>query len=217
MSQWKLVVGNRNYSSWSLRGWLVLQHSGLPFSCIDLQLQSADFAAEVARYTPVGKVPVLLVGEMAIWDSLAIAEFVAEQRPDIWPADPLARARARSLCAEMHAGFGALRQQMPMNLQARDRQVPQRPELAADIARIEAIWSQTRQQFGAVGPWLFGHWSIADAFFAPVAARFRSYGVALGAEAARYQQTLLADPAIEQWLADGVDQGIITAAEVGQR
>ncbi len=215
MHELTLVVGNRNYSSWSLRGWLVLQHSGLAFSTINLQLQAQEFATEVARYSPVGKVPVLLVAGEAIWDSLAIAEYLAEQQPSLWPAATQARARARSLCAEMHSGFMALRQQMPMNLQARERQVPMRPELAADIARIEAIWQQTRQAFGATGPWLFGDWSIADAFFTPVAARFRSYGVTLGAEAAAYQQTLLSDPALALWLAEGGDQGIIADAEVG--
>ena len=201
MSNLTLIIGNRTQSSWSLRGWLALAHSGLPYRTLSLDLFSTDFKQQALQYSPAGKVPVLLVGETPIWDSLAIGEYLAEQVPELWPQDPLVRARARSLCADMHSSFQALRQQMPMDLSREDLGVPMTSELAADITRISKMWEDERRLAAENGPWLFGRWSIADAFYAPVATRFRSYGVLLGELAADYQMTLLTDPALQAWVA----------------
>ena len=215
MSALTLVIGNKNYSSWSLRGWLVASHSGLAFNEQQLALQAADFKQQVARFSPAGRVPVLLVGETAIWDSLAIAEYLAELEPGLWPTSLLDRARARAISAEMHSGFQALRQQMPMNVRAVGRTVPSTPALEADIARIVDIWESCRREHLRQGPWLFGHWSIADAMYAPVAARFRTYGVSLPVLAAEYLVTALSDPALLDWAVAAQEEPTLPSSEVG--
>lgn len=215
MSALTLVIGNKNYSSWSLRAWLVASHSGLAFKERQLALQAADFKQQVACFSPAGRVPVLLVDETAIWDSVAIAEYLAEQVPALWPDAELDRARARAISAEMHSGFQALRQQMPMNVRAVGRSVPSTPALEADIARIVAIWESCRREHLRQGPWLFGRWSIADAMFAPVAARFRTYGVALPVLAAEYLVTALADPALLDWAVGAQEEPSLPSSEVG--
>lgn len=215
MSALTLVIGNKNYSSWSLRAWLVASHSGLNFHELPLQLQSADFKHQVARFSPAGRVPVLLVGETSIWDSLAIAEYLAELEPRLWPVSVLGRAKARAISAEMHSGFQALRQQMPMNVRATGRHVSSTTALDADIARIIAIWEECRLQHGTEGPWLFGHWSIADAMFAPVASRFRTYGVELPPLSRAYVTTVLSDPLFLAWEEAAQHEEAMACSEVG--
>jgi glutathione S-transferase len=198
-----LHIGNKNYSSWSLRPWLVLRQSGIPFreEVVSLQ-EDAGKAARFARL-PGGRVPVLDDGGVIVWDSLAIAEYLAERHPGLWPADPVARAWARSISAEMHSGFGALRSGMSMDVRSRRPQRKRSEAVLRDIARVERIWSETRARFGGPGGMLFGAFGIADAFYAPVAFRFRTYGVAPAGAAGEYLAELLALPAMRQWEAEG--------------
>lgn len=199
----KLVIGNKNYSSWSLRPWLLMRHAGIPFEEVQLRLFTEGFAAEIARYSPGGKVPALIDGDVTVWDSLSIAEYLAERFPgkQLWPADPAARAYARSICAEMHAGFANLRNNLPMNVTA---VLPGRGWNVAvqrDVARIGAIWSDLRARHGAKGPFLFGAFTVADAFFAPVVSRFATYGIHLPDAAKAYADFILALPAMQEWIA----------------
>jgi glutathione S-transferase len=196
-----LVIGNKNYSSWSLRPWLLLQHFGVDFDEVRLALDTPGFAAEVARYSPTGKVPALQDGALQLWDSLAICEYVNERwlAGCGWPADLQQRALARAAAAEMHSGFIALRTQLPMN--SRRRPDAYRWDAAAqrDIDRILALWTALRRAHGAGGEFLFGTFGIVDAMFAPVAVRFDGYGVPPEGEAAHYLQALLALPALREW------------------
>jgi glutathione S-transferase len=200
----KLVIANRNYSSWSLRAWLVLERTRAPFEEIQIPLRQPGTDAEIRRYSPSGRLPVLIDGPLVVWDSLAIAEQLAEKfgGARLWPTDPVARGMARSACAEMHSGFSALRQTLPMNIRRRRPGSFSAPSVQQDIARITELWTGLRQRFGAGGPYLFREWGIADAFFTPIAARFRSYGVPLPPEAAAYRDTLLAWPAFRRWEAE---------------
>ena len=212
-----LVIGNKNYSSWSMRAWLLLRWLEIDFEEIVIPLYRPDSRAAVRPYSPNGLLPALVDGELRIWDSFAIVLHLADRFPEIWPADPAKRAFVRSVCAEMHSGFLALRTFMPHNGRARDRRVPRTPALDADIARIEEIWTEGRRRFGAAGPWLAGPFGIGDIMFAPVASRFRTYGVTLDAPAEDYRTTLLRHPLVERWFAEGADEPeIIQAAEVGQ-
>lgn len=203
MSRLTLVGGNRNYSSWSLRPWILLKHLGLEFEDVRIALDTPAFHSEIERWSPTRKVPVLLDGGVHVWESIAIVEYLDERSGGrAWPQDVAARAHARSISAEMHAGFQALRSAYPMNVRARDRRVATTPELAAAIARIDAIWSDCRRRYGALGPWLFGDYCAADAMYAPVAFRFRTYGTAgLGAESIAYVDTVVADPLVRPWIA----------------
>jgi glutathione S-transferase len=198
----KLVIANKNYSSWSLRAWLMLRCAEIPFDEVMIRFGAPDFAARLAQYTPAGRVPVLVDGATTIWDSLAIAEYVAETFPDraLWPADRAARARARSVCAEMHAGFGALRSRLPMNCELALPDLRLDNAVRKDVDRIVAIWRDCRR-FASAGPLLFGDFTIADAYFAPVCVRMRSYAVALPDDARRYVDTVLALPAMQAWIA----------------
>lgn len=196
-----LVIGNKNYSSWSLRPWLAARHAGIEFDEIRIPLYTPDAAAQIQQYSPSGKVPVWREGEFAVWDSLAICEYLAERSPALWPADAAARAVARSVSAEMHSGFVALRTNMTMNARARGRRVAVTPETAADIDRIAAIWTDCRKRFGAGGPWLFGAFSIADAMFGPVVLRFVPYGVSRPGAVDDYVATWMADPHLQAWIA----------------
>jgi glutathione S-transferase len=202
MSTLKIVLGSKNLSSWSLRPWLVLKHLGVPFEEVVIALQQPTTAAEIRRYSPSGKVPALLDGDVTLWDSLAICEHLNERFPDraLWPTEPKARATARSVSAEMHSGFTALRTDMPMNVCGSFPAVPRRPEVQQDIARIQALWTECRKTHGAGGPFLFGAYSIADAMFAPVVTRFRSYCVPMDGEVARYADTHWTLPAMQQWV-----------------
>ena len=195
-----LVIGNKNYSSWSLRAWMLLRHLGLEFEELVLPLYTPAYAGEIRRYSPAGRVPVLLDGKLHVWDTLAIAEYLAEKTGRGWPVDSAARARARSLSAEMHSGFQALRSSCPFNARARGKSVAQGPELRADIERIDDIWRETRELFGQGGPWLFGDYSIADAMYCAVVLRFRTYGIDLSAPSSAYRNTVLSDPPLLEWL-----------------
>lgn len=201
----QLVIGNKNFSSWSLRPWLLLKQAGLPFREIPVRLRQADTKAQILAHSPSGKVPALIDGDLTVWDSLAICEYLAEKaslnQVDLWPADPKARAEARSVSAEMHSGFAALRQQMSMEVAASRPGEGQTQEVLADIARIAALWTSCRERFAAAGPFLFGDFSVADAMYAPVAFRFHTYGVELPPLAAAYRDTLLALPAMLEWAA----------------
>ena len=204
----KLVVGNKNYSSWSMRPWLLLKQLEIPFEEEALSFNDPRFKERVLRYSPAGKVPVLVDGDLAIWDSLAIVEYLAERFPDrgIWPADQRARAHARSICAEMHTGFGALRSQLPMNCELRLHWMPLDIHARRDVARIVALWTDCRTRFGQSGPYLFGKFSAADAYFAPVVRRFVGFDVELPQEAATYVATIDALAAMQAWVKAALDE-----------
>lgn len=203
MSNLSLVIGNKAYSSWSLRPWLLMKQAAIDFAEIRVSLYEARAKQNLLRHSPTGKVPVLRDGGLTIWDSLAICEYLAEKYPlkKLWPADTAARALARAVSAEMHSGFSALRSQMPMNVR---RELPGRARTAdadADIARIDAIWTDCRTRFGAQEPFLFGTFSIADAMYAPVVTRFRTYGVILAGAAAQYANAIYTLPSMQEWIA----------------
>lgn len=220
----RLIIGNRNYSSWSLRAWLVAARCGVPFEVVRLPLDTPEFAARVHALSPSGRVPALQLGSVVVWDSLAIAETLAERFPaaQLWPMDADARAEARAVSAEMHAGFGALRQALPMNIRAR-RHVELGTAVQADIARVHALWASCRARFAAQGPWLFGAWSIADAMYAPVVTRFVTYRVegdgrdpAADAHVAGYITTTCADPLLAEWSALAREETeVVEADEAG--
>ncbi len=208
----QLYIGNKNYSSWSMRPWLLMRQRAIPFEEIKLRLSfdaGSPFKNQLLQFAPTGKVPLLLDGELAVWDTLAIAEYLAEKYPELqlWPAEPKQRARARCLCAEMHSGFAALRNSFPMNLEASLPEVGARllresPAAAQDLARIEQMWSQQLAASG--GPFLFGQFGIADAYFAPVCTRIRTYGLAVNAQAQAYLNRIFALPAFQAWQQDAL-------------
>jgi len=201
MAALTLVVGSRNYSSWSLRPWLLMRHLGLPFEERQFHLDTPEFDAEIAKFSPTRRVPVLVHGDLVIWESLAICEYASELAGGRgWPGDPRLRALARAAASEMHSGFGALRAACPMNARATGRQVPMTPPLARDLARIDALWSGCRRDQGGLGPWLFGEFSVADAMYAPVALRLRTYGLPLSLLATRYLDTMLGDAQLREWI-----------------
>lgn len=199
----KLFIGNKNYSTWSLRAWLLLREAGIKFEenriCLDVESTSTDIAALRAG----GTVPVLQLGNLTVWDSLAIAETVAERWPEknLWPQDADARAHARCISSEMHSGFAALRECMPMNCRAMGRKVPLPDELSSDIDRVIAMWSDCHRRFSGDGGWLFEEFSVADAMFAPVVLRLRTYGINLPESAGYYPRRLLESEAMQEWLA----------------
>jgi glutathione S-transferase len=200
MSQLTLVIGNKNYSSWSLRPWMLLKHLQLEFREVQIPLDTPEFKDQVAQYGPSGRVPVLKHGDVTVWDSLAICEYLAEIAGQGWPVDRKARAVARAVCAEMHSGFTNLRMEWPMNARARNRRTPMTPGLEADMDRIDEIWMDCRRRFGAAGPWLFGEYSIADAMYAPVVLRFNTYRAQISDTARWYIATALADSALQEWV-----------------
>jgi glutathione S-transferase len=194
-----LLIGSKNYSSWSLRPWLFLRKAGFKFREQLVYLDASDYQAQIAALSPSRRVPLLIDGGVKIWDSLAICEYVAELTGFGLPRERAARARARSVCAEMHSGFQTLRDECPMNVRARNRRVPLTPRLDADIARVDEIWGGCRESCGVGGDWLFGDFSMADAMFAPVLFRFQSYGVRLSAASQTYLDHALGDPAVREW------------------
>ncbi|GLH76342.1 glutathione S-transferase [Bradyrhizobium sp. SSBR45G] len=204
----KLVIGNKNYSSWSMRPWLALRGCDIAFEEIVIPLYTSDPAdkARILKHSPAGKVPILIDGAVTVWDSLAIIEYLAERFPEaaLWPADAAARAQARSVSAEMHSGFQALRNECPMNLHREIRPVELSADAKANIARVEDIWRDCRASFGAGGPFLFGRFSGADAMFAPVVTRFHSFAVPVSAETRAYMDTMMAMPAFAAWVRDGL-------------
>jgi glutathione S-transferase len=205
-TNYTLVIGDKNLSSWSLRPWIALKHCGIPFVEECIRLRQPDSRAEILRHSPAGKVPALKTRTGVVWDSLAILEYLAERHPDhrLWPQDEEARAAARCISAEMHSGFVTLRNDMSMDLLAKLPSPPISEALEADIRRVAAIWHDARSRFGKGGPFLFGGFSNADAMFAPVATRFRTYGVDLSVfgddgTASAYAEALLALPAMGEW------------------
>ncbi len=195
----KLVIGDRNYSSWSLRPWLVMKQADLPFEEIPIRLSSTGAKAQILKYSPSGKVPCLIDGETVVWESLAICEYLAEKVPGLWPAHAKARAEARSISAEMHAGFRALRRSMPMEIHASKPFEGRTPEGGADIARIVDIWEGCRSRFAEQGPFLFGRFSIADAMFSPIVWRFLTYAVELPPASQAWVENMCALPAMQEW------------------
>ena len=202
MADFELVIGNKNYSSWSLRPWLAMTHFGVPFRETMVLLDTPTMKDELLTHSPAGRVPVLKHGDLVIWDSLAILEYLAERFPEhgFWPADRAARARARSLAAEMHAGFPDLRAELPMDCRARRPDHRWSDAAAADIDRVKAIWAETRQTFGAGGAFLCGEFGAVDAMFAPVVSRFVTYSVTLDGAAADYRDAVWNLPAMQAWL-----------------
>ena len=211
----QLYIGNKNYSSWSLRAWLLLRQAGIAFTERQLRLDwtlDSQFKRTLLAIAPSGRVPLLVDDDgFAVWDSLAIAETIAELHPEkrLWPVDRRQRARARSLCAEMHSGFTALRNRCPMNIEASLPEVGRRvatewPDVAADLRRIDAMWSEQLEASG--GPFLFGEFGIVDAYYAPVCSRVRTYALPLGAAALAYVERIHALPAMREWCAAARDE-----------
>ena len=210
----RLVIGNKNYSSWSLRPWLLLRHFDVPFEEILLPLDTPEFHERIGPLSPSRRVPALHDGELVVWDSLAICEYANERWLDGrgWPADRARRALARSVAAEMHSGFPALRGQLPMNLRRQPREPHWDESARRDIARVQSIWTGLRDQAGD-GDFLFGAFGIADAMYAPVCARFRSYGVPLEPACAAYVEAVFALPAMREWLASALAETARVAAD----
>ena len=200
----KLVLANKAYSSWSLRPWILLAHFKIPFEEIVIPLDLPETRAAILKHSPTGKVPALIDGAITIWESLAIMEYVAEKYPEkaIWPKAKAARAHARAISSEMHAGFQALRQQCPMNFRRSVRRIDFTPETLADIARIEAAWAQARERFGKAGPFLFGRFSAADAMFAPVVNRLHVYDAPVKKATRDYMNAMSSLPAWKAWTKD---------------
>jgi len=201
----RLIIGNKNYSSWSLRPWIAMKVAGIAFDETVISLEAPDFKAQVTALSGAGKVPVLLDGEVCVWESLAILEYLAEKFPNagLWPAQEHARAHARAVAAEMHGGFLPLRRHLPMNVRRPVKLRPLDDGAKADVARIETVWSECRAQFGAGGAFLYGRFGAADAMYAPVVWRFHTYAVHVSAAARAYMDAVLALPASREWYEAG--------------
>ncbi len=200
-----LVIGNKNYSSWSMRPWVAMTAFDIPFKEIRILLDQPDTTNRIAEYSLAGRVPVLIDGDLTVWDSLAICEYVAEQHPDkkLWPQNVVARARARSICAEMHGSFSSLRSSMSMDIRASHPGAGRTPQTQGDIGRISEIWEECLSQYGH-HQFLFGEFSIADAYFAPVVMRFQTYGVFLAPALQAYMERVLAHPAVTRWVQEAM-------------
>ena len=218
----QLYIGNKNYSSWSMRPWVLMRQAGIAFDEVKLRFDAfspdSRFKREIARVTPAGRVPVLVDAGFAVWDTLAIAEYLAEKFSDkaLWPADAQARARARSICCEMHSGFGALRGHFPMNIEASlpavgERVLREQPAVREDLDRITSMWRASLDAHG--GPLLFGQFSIADAMFAPVVTRLMTYRVSVDQDIALYMQRVAALPGVAAWVADALAERDFLAFE----
>jgi glutathione S-transferase len=197
----RLVIGNKNYSSWSFRPWLAMKVTGIAFEETLISLEAPDFKSRVTAFGGAGRVPTLIDGDTCVWESLAILEYLAEKFPvaALWPESAVARAHARAVASEMHAGFAAVRRQLPMNIRRPVIPSVLDTDAAGDVTRIEAIWSECRSRFGAGGPFLYGVFSATDAMFAPVVWRFHTYAVGVGAVARSYMGALMALPAWNEW------------------
>jgi glutathione S-transferase len=202
-----LLIGSKNYSSWSLRPWIFLRKAAFAFTEQIVHFDETGYQAQIAALSPSHRVPLLIDAGSKIWDSLAICEYAAELTGRGLPSDRMARARARSVAAEMHSGFQALRDECPMNVRARNRHVPLTPALQRDVARIDEIWSGCRTEHGRSGNWLFGDFSMADAMFAPVFFRFQTYGAALSPTSQTYLNHALQDPDVRLWQDTAAQEG----------
>jgi glutathione S-transferase len=209
-----LTIGNKNYSSWSMRPWFAMKVAGIPFEETVISLDAPDFK-ERLKISGTGKVPVLVDGAVQVWESLAILEYLAETIPaaKLWPADPAARAHARAIANEMHAGFVPLRRQCPMNMWRPVKKMELNAEAAANAARIDAMWSDCRARFGAGGPFLFGTFTASDAMYAPVVSRFHTYAVEVGAASRAYMAAVMALPAWAEWRAAALKEEWVLAQD----
>ena len=218
MGKLTFVTGNKNYSSWSMRPWLALCATRAPFEEIVVPLYVPGYKARLLELSPAGKVPILKQDERVIWDSLAICEFLAEQFPQarLWPEETQARTLARAISAEMHSGFTAIRSSMPFNCRATGRRIQTSAELETEIMRVQAIWRECRTRHGQGGPWLFGHFSVADCMYIPLAMRFVTYGVQLGKVEQAYSDAIQAHPPVQDWIAAArLEKEILQGSEVG--
>jgi glutathione S-transferase len=211
----ELVIGNKNYSSWSMRPWVLLRQAEIPFEEVQLKFDDDTRVIGVEKYSPTRKVPVLMTDGEPVWDTLAICETAAELFPakQLWPADERARRVARSVCAEMHSGFQGLRGKMPMNIRGRYPGKGMTPESKKDIERVVALWAGCRERFGGAGSFLFGRFSIADAFYAPVVMRFQTYAVKLPPLAQAYCEAVQALVAVREWVAGALREKEFVAAD----
>ncbi|WP_415905550.1 glutathione S-transferase family protein [Neptuniibacter sp. QD48_55] len=214
----QLIIGNKNYSSWSLRAWLMLKAFDVEFDELKINLFTDEFYETLKQHTPVAKVPVLLDDELNVWDSLAICEYVNERYLEgaAWPSDVSERAKARAIVSEMHSGFNALRNEMPMNCRAK-RAIELSPAAQQDILRMDALWAELRATHQHSGPWLFGSFTIVDVFFAPAVLRFVTYGIELSPQSSAYMQTVLQHPALQAWVNDALQETeVVEEDEAGE-
>jgi glutathione S-transferase len=211
MAALKLVIGNKNYSSWSMRPWLALRANDIPFDEVLIPLYTDNPADKdrILSFSRAGKVPTLVDGDVTIWDSLAIIEYLAEKFPEkgLWPADPASRAHARSISAEMHSGFVALRNECGMNIHRKVGAIALSDDARANVARIQQIWSECHRRYG--GPFLFGAFGAADAMYAPVVHRFRTYAIEITPDARHYFDAMMAQPAFQQWTREGLAETLL--------
>jgi glutathione S-transferase len=208
----KLVIGNKNYSSWSMRAWVALRASTIDFDEVFIPLYTGEEDKKrILAFTPSGKVPALVDGDVTIWDSIAIMEYVAERFPQagLWPDDRARRAHARSISAEMHSGFAALRNECGMNIHRPVRAIKLSDDARDNIARVQQIWTECRERYAKLGPFLFGSFGAADAMFAPVVHRFRTYAIAVAPEVQAYMETMMALPAFQEWTRKALAETII--------
>ncbi len=213
-TMYKLILGNKNYSSWSLRPWLVMKKAKIEFEELVIPLYVDGYQQALAPYSPSGKVPVLISDALTIWDSLAICEYIAEVSPLMWPQDSQSRALARSISHEMHSGFSLIRENMPMNCRAVGRHVSITAPIQQEIDRIQSIWQNCLEE-NHPGPWLFGDFSIADAMYAPIVSRFNTYGVELNQTCSKYMQHVLNDKHMKQWFSAAAEElHVIELSEV---
>ncbi|NVJ93204.1 MAG: glutathione S-transferase family protein [Methylocystaceae bacterium] len=215
--RYTLIIGNKNYSSWSLRPWLVLKHLGLDFDEVVIPLLQDNFKEKILAHSHAGKVPILKADGFDLWDSLAICEFLNDQYPEgkLWPTDPKAKAVARSISCEMHSGFFNIRNDMPMNMRRVINGVTPTAACQSEIDRVVEIWTNCRAEFGQEGPYLFGSFTIADAMFAPVVNRFATYQVPVSGQAATYMKTMQDMPSMKEWKADAIEEEwVIEAVEL---
>jgi glutathione S-transferase len=212
----KLIIGNKNYSSWSLRPWLAMKVANIPFEEEVIPLDASDFKARLSAFSGSGKVPHLVDGSTHVWESLAILEYIAEKFPArLWPREPAMRAKARAIAAEMHAGFGPLRRDLPMNMRRPVRRRELTAEARSNLHRIEALWTDCRRQFASSGSFLFGEFGAADAMYAPIVSRLHTYDIAVGALCRAYMEAIMALPGWSDWRAGALaETGVLPEDEV---
>ena len=213
----KLILGNKNYSSWSMRPWLALKKANIEFEEVVIALYQDDSKTNLKAFSPSGKVPVLVTEKSTLWDSLSICEYAAEIKPTLWPIEQHTRAWARSISHEMHSGFSCVRESMPMNCRAVNRKISITDAIESEIMRIEALWTQCLDEKNSALPWLFGEFSIADAMYAPIVSRFHTYGIQLNDQCDQYIQMVLNDKHVMHWYEAGAKESqVIEASEVGK-